>query len=78
MRWTLTMGEVDVTAHNNTLYLIDGRNEPFVNRLDGNGTQSLGSAPVADEMQAAREEAADICARDAGVAPGNHIFEEWS
>ena len=63
MQWVLN-GEVDVTAHKGTLYIIDSECRPCVNRLDGKGTQPIGPDQTTDEnaSEDPRDLAADICA----------------
>ena len=80
MQWVLN-GEVDVTAHKGTRYIIDSECRPCVNRLDGKGTQPIGPDQTTDEnaSEDPRDLAADICARHAGVPTGRHQFESiWS
>ena len=75
MRWVLN-GEVDITAHEGTLYIIDSECRACVNRLDGKGTQPIGPNQTPDEnaSEDPRDLAADICARHAGVPTGRHQF----
>ena len=82
MQWVLN-GEVDVTAHKGTLYIIDSECRPCVNRLDGKGTQPIGPDQATDEnaSEDPRDLAADICARHAGVptwTPADEIAEEMT
>ena len=80
MQWVLN-GEVDVTAHKGTLYIIDSECRPCVNRLDGKGTQPISPDQATDENGDIdpRDLAADICARHAGVQTGRHQFASiWS
>ena len=53
MQWVLN-GEVDVTAHEGTLYIIDSECRPCVNRLDGKGTQPIGPDQATDEKGLSR------------------------
>ena len=75
MHWVLN-GEVDITAHKGTLYIIDAEYTPLVNHLDGKGTLPIGPQQVTDENGDIdpRDLAADICAQHAGVPTGNHQF----
>ena len=75
MQWVLN-GEVDVTAHEGTLYIIDSECTPCINRLDGKGTLPIGPNQETDDdaTEDPRDLAADICARHAGVPTGRHQF----